>query len=80
MVRITIDEELKKQILEAGEQVELCDASGHLVGRLDSSQRIPDEAWEDLEELTDEEIQRRCNEPGPRYTTQEVIEHLRKRM
>lgn len=56
--------------------LELVDDAGRVVGRY-----TPDVTVEDLKASgdwgTDEEIEAAANRPGPRYTTEQVIAHLR---
>lgn len=56
--------------------VQVVDSEGHCVGRF-----IPEVTVDDLKAQgvwgTDEEIRLAANQPGPRYTTAEVIAHLR---
>jgi len=79
MVRITIDDELKRRLSESGRLVEIVDTDGRLVGKFVPETGDSDE-WEIVyPSLSEEELNRRLHSPGPRYTTEEVKEHLRKR-
>jgi len=79
MVRITVDEELRKKFLNFTKDFELCDENGKILARLQSVRSdSSDEQWEFLTpEVSDEEIQRRLKADEPTLTTSEVIEHLR---
>ncbi len=73
MTRIVLDAALASKLMNITEPVELCDEAGCFVGRflptpdLDTLERA-------LPELSEEELERRRNEPV--YTTDEVIAHL----
>jgi hypothetical protein len=78
MTRITVDAALSSKLSEATEAVELCDSSGRVLGRFfpapDLSQYEPDS----LEpQVSDEELRRR-EQSEKWYTTEEVLDHLRK--
>jgi len=79
MVRITVDEDLRKKFLNFTKDFELCDENGKILARLQSVRSdSSDEQWEFLTpEVSDEEIQRRLKADEPTLTTSEVIEHLR---
>lgn len=74
MPRITLDAAVIAQLANLLSPVEICDPDGKVIGiyrpKIDLAKYGP--------QISDEEIQRRLNEPGPRYTTEEVIERLRK--
>jgi hypothetical protein len=77
MSRITIDSALAEQLHKASESVELCDPSGKVLGSFipvfDASK------WEILgPELSEEELDRRANSNEKHYTTEEVLDYLRK--
>ncbi len=79
MVRITIDDELKKQLEATGGLVELCDASGRpirlVAPRPHTGSGTP---WIDDEgELSQEEFDQRLQSPGPWFTTEELKQKLR---
>ncbi len=82
MTRITIDDELKKQIEATDGLVELCDSDGRLVRfvRVATPQNWRDHWIDDEPELSREEIERRLNSPEPGLTTQKVIARLRELM
>jgi len=77
MTRITIDDEQKKLLLKADGIVELCDASGRLLGEMLPEKENPLEGWEPITPpISEEELQRRIlsNEPG--ITTEELKARL----
>ena len=78
MVRITVDDELRRRFQDFKEEVEICDEDGRVLARIQPSTpwTDPDE-WEPLTpEISQEEIERRLAAGGPSYTTAEVIERL----
>ena len=77
MVRITIDRELVAKLLSTDEAVELCDESGKLVARAEPLSQKNEDPRSLFPELTAEEIDRRCNKPGPWLTTEELLQGLR---
>jgi len=80
VVRITIDEALKRQIMAATEEIELCDPDGNVVGRIPVPGKDFPAGWEPMAPpISDEELQRRLQYDGPGYTTEEVIAHLKSR-
>jgi len=79
MIRITIDDEQKKKLLDADGIVELCDEMGEMVGRATPLLQGIEDPWSLFPELTTEEIDRRCSEPGEWLTTEEAIDYLTNR-
>ena len=78
MVRITIDEELQKKLLSAGEVVELVDASGKLLGRvLPEVDDFPNGWVAMTPELSDEELDQLSKVEGPTITSEELMARLR---
>lgn len=79
MVRITADDELRKRLLNFSQDIEICDDVGQVLARVQRSTPWTDpEQWELLTPLTDErELERRRDSDEPRYTTQQVLDHLR---
>jgi len=77
MVRITIDQKLADKLLATDETVELCDASGRLIGKVTPAPQEFADPWARFQDLTDEEIERRANAPGPRYSSEQVKEFLK---
>jgi hypothetical protein len=80
MIRITVDEELRKKFRDFKQDVELCDETGRVLGRFQISAPWTDpDQWEPLTpEISQEEIERRLAEGGATFTTAQVIEHLSK--
>lgn len=74
MTRITLDAELRDKLQNLREPVELCDENGRVVGRVFPVVDL-DEYELVAPPLDEDEIQRRLS-AEPRYTTQEVLEHL----
>ncbi len=83
MIRITLDDEQKKKLLDAEGIVELCDASGRLLGKILpgkalSSENPSLEGWEPVTPpISEEELQRRINSQKPGITTEELKTRLR---
>jgi hypothetical protein len=74
MTRIVVDETLLSRLRNLAEPLELCDASGRVLGRF-----VPefDPAEYDLEpKITEEELDRRRNSGEKCYTTAEVLAYL----
>jgi hypothetical protein len=80
MLRIKVDDELRKRFGDFKQDVELCDEDGRVLGRFQISAPWTDpDQWEPLTpEITQEEIERRLTEGGATYTTAQVIEKLSK--
>lgn len=86
MVRITIDDTLKQQLLSAGEAVDLCDASGKVLARAvpnnleATTGTIPFTAADLPPGMSAEEFdRRRTSDDWGGMTTAEVHEYLRSR-
>jgi len=79
MIRITIDDEQKKKLLDAEGIVELCDTSGKLLGYFLSLSQERNFWKVLLPELSEEEIQRRVDTGEPGFTSEQVKEYLRMR-
>ncbi|NOZ41168.1 MAG: hypothetical protein GXP24_13220 [Planctomycetes bacterium] len=78
MIRITIDDEQKKKLLDAEGIVELCDTSGRLLGKILPENPSPLEGWEPITPpISEEELQRRINSKEPGITTEEFKARLR---
>lgn len=78
MVRITIDEQLKKQFEAADGVIELCDESGKLVMQVTVAHRPIPEGWVPVTpEISEEELRRRAEYDGPGLTTEELLARLR---
>lgn len=72
MIRIVLDDEQAKAIIAAKDQVEVCDENGRVLGVIDRA--IPPARFSE-EEIA--RAKRNLATPGPRYTTEQVLEHLR---
>jgi hypothetical protein len=79
MTRVTVDAELKKKLLNCTTPLELCDERGYVLAKLTPSTPWTDpENWESLgPESSDEEIEREID-GGEFYTTQELIDEIKK--
>jgi hypothetical protein len=80
MKKITIDDELRKKLMYLTTPLELCDKEGHVLARLTPSTPWNDpENWEALTpDISEEELQRRLNSDEPTYSTQELIEKIKR--
>lgn len=76
MTRIVVDATLRDQLAGASGEVEVCDASGRVLGRFLPSYGGSEE---DLvsPHPSNEELHRLANSGEPTYTTAQVLEHLR---
>jgi hypothetical protein len=76
--RVVIEAHLKETLTRSGGRVALCDAEGKTLGLFVPLSLADDAAiveWA-KSQISDEEIQRRLNEPGPRRTTAEVLQRI----
>jgi hypothetical protein len=75
MTRIVVDEALLSRLHNLAEPLELCDASGRVLGRF-----VPEfdpAEYEGLEpQISDEELDRRSQSRERMYTTDEVLAYL----
>lgn len=80
MTRVTIDADLRKKLMNCTTPLELCDEKGMVLARLTPSTPWTDpENWIELTPpVSDEEIQRRIDSGEPTYTTQELIEKIKR--
>jgi hypothetical protein len=80
MTRVTVDAELKKKLLDCTTPLELCDERGYVLAKLTPSTPWTDpENWEKLgPEPSDEEIQSEIDAGERTYTTQELIDEIKK--
>lgn len=77
MERLVIDEALPTKLLSLRSSAELVDREGHLIAVVHP--RLDPALYEVVgEDITEEELDRRAAAPGPWYTTEEVLERLRK--
>ena len=75
MVKITLDTATIERLQGLVQPAELCDEAGHTLVRV---LPVYDPAPYDLErKISNEELERRFASDEPRYTTEEVIAHLR---
>ena len=79
MERITIDDALAARLNELagqGKRVQLVDSAGRVVA--DAEPRVDPADYDLGEELSPEEIDRRCAPGRKTYTTEELLAELRK--
>jgi hypothetical protein len=80
MTRVTIDNEIRKVLLNFTKPLELCDETGSILGKLIPTK--PDVAahdWIDLTpDETDEEIDRAIDSGEETYSTQDLIDQIKK--
>ena len=76
MNRVLVDDALRQKLDECRTQTELCDKGGRLLG-VYTPIADPGRKWYAWakERYSDEELERRCNEPGEK-TTAEVLKSL----
>jgi hypothetical protein len=75
MTRLIVDEQLRKQLRNLTEPLELCDESGRVLGRVFPAYDLSEyEPWEPP--FDEEELQRREQSKERRYTTAEVLKYL----
>ena len=72
MIRIVVDDEQAKAIAAARHRVEACDGNGKVLGVVKPTTPTCGFSAEEIAEA-----KRRLAAPGPRYTTEQVLEHLR---
>jgi hypothetical protein len=80
MTRVILDEEMRKKLFDCTKPLELCNEAGivlaHLMPSLDG---IDADDWEDLTPpASDEEIQRRIDSDEPTFTTQDLVERIKR--
>ena len=78
-VRIPADDELRERFSNFSEDIEICDEYGNVVAQVEA--RAPwsyPGQWEPVEPPSAEEVQRALNSKERRYTTEEVLDYLRK--
>jgi hypothetical protein len=80
MTRVTIDNETRKKLLNCATPLELCDEAGIVLAKLTPSTPSSDsENWIDLTpDLTDDEIQRAIDGGEETYSTEELINEIKK--
>jgi hypothetical protein len=72
MIRIVLDDKQAKAIADSRETVEVCDSDGKVLGVI-NREVLPF----GFTEADIAEAKRNLAAPGPRYTTEQVLEHLR---
>jgi hypothetical protein len=76
MTQLIVDATLPEKLSGLVQPVELCDASGRVLGRFFP---VPDPARYNLEpQITEEEAERRMKSQEKTYTTAEVLAYLEK--
>jgi hypothetical protein len=76
MTRITLDAATAERLQAAGDTVEFCDPSGKVIGRY--APVFDPAEWEPITpDVTEEELDRR-EKSTEWYTTEEVLEHLKR--
>ena len=77
MNRVLVDDDVRSKLDECRTQTELCDKEGRILGVF-TPVADPDRKWYEWAKgrFSDEELERRCNEPGEK-TTAEVLKALR---
>ena len=73
MSRVTVNDDLQTKLAGLQQAVELYDASGRILGHF-----IPIPALKREPQVSEEELRRREQSTERRYTTAEVLDHLRK--
>ena len=80
MTRVTIDDEMRKALLNFTKPLELCDESDSTLGKLVATN--PDNAADDWIDLTphetDEDIQQAIDSDEETYSTQDLIAQIKK--
>ena len=75
MTRITLDPSLSSQLHHLQGPAELCDPSGRVLGRFVPVADLS--VWEPISpQVSEEELDRRCQPGRKRYSTAEVLAHL----
>jgi hypothetical protein len=77
MSKIVVESALRKEFQKVYYPVEVCDETGHVIGRFYPSLDLSE--YELISpEISDEEMERRLNSNEKRYTTAEVLAFLEK--
>ena len=78
-VRIIADDELRERLSHFSEDVEICDERGNVVAQVQACAPWSDpDQWEPVEPPSAEEVRHSLSSAGRRYTTEEVLDYLRK--
>jgi hypothetical protein len=76
MKRIVLDAELRAKLLDLSQPLELCDESGQVLGRVFPVEPLSEfDLWEPP--YNEEELRRLEKSNERRYSTAELLEHLR---
>lgn len=79
MDRIVADERLTERLAIRLSPVEVVCPDGQLIGTFTPNIQLPEGCeWGEGGEPTLEQVEETANSPGPWYTTEEVIAHLRR--
>jgi hypothetical protein len=80
MTRVTVDADLRKKLLNCATPLELCDEAGQVLARLTpSTPRTDAQNWIELTPpVSDQELLRRLSSDEPTYSTQEVIDMIKR--
>jgi hypothetical protein len=80
MTRVMVDAEMRKKLLGCTTLLELCDESGDVVAKLIPCVReIDPNEWIDLTpDLTDEELEKEIESGDEGYSTQEIIDEIKR--
>jgi hypothetical protein len=81
MTRITADADLRSKLLNFSRDLEICDEEGRVMARVQCSAPWNDpDNWEQLTpDITDEEWERIRQTKDYGVTTQELLDHLKRR-
>jgi hypothetical protein len=75
MTRVVLNAELRGQLRDLAEPLELCDESGRVLATVMPA--FDPSEYEEIEpEISEEELNRRRRDKSVGYTTEEVIAHL----
>jgi hypothetical protein len=77
MTRIRVDAALRQKLGGLTSEVELCDEAGNVLAKVVP---VPEQViWDPLTpDISEEELQRRIQNPGKYYTTAELLAMMRK--
>ena len=80
MTRVMVDAQVRKVLLNFTKPLDLCDESGSILGKLiPTKPDMAEDDWIDLTpDETDEEIQRAIDSGEETYSTQELIDQIKK--
>jgi len=75
--QVFLDAELRSKLHDLSLPLDLCDESGKVVAQVVPALDESDYERVEPPPLSAEELERRRNEPGPDYSTEEVLAHLK---